>query len=311
MESEAEVNEFAMDKMIEDMPMDAEGSGRSAGGDHRNEPSPGGQEGIAAGRYGWMQRRDVPRRRSISTAWRKNDESWNVNPWAIIASSGADNESPADPGSLTFTSDSTIINKNTAQIIKPASSGSPGQGSGQPAAPLPPPTSHPDNDTQDAAMVAAVDTVEQGGAQSDNSEGAHSAARTTNLTPSRSTIPPGSSGSGEKSTLPQENVEVAEAEPLVSSAPSPSSMEGSLTATAEMRKVNVAEEKAWFLKRIKADPAHYDEDAILQHLTELRGNQGLGKAQLKIIITAAASAAKAMRRKHLVDRLGEAAKAAS
>ncbi|KAJ2581088.1 hypothetical protein EV177_010492, partial [Coemansia sp. RSA 1804] len=33
-------------------------------------------------------------------------------------------------------------------------------------------------------------------------------------------------------------------------------------ATASGNKVNVASEKAWFMKRIKADPAHYDEEAI-------------------------------------------------
>ncbi|KAJ1816122.1 hypothetical protein LPJ56_002451, partial [Coemansia sp. RSA 2599] len=59
--------------------------------------------------------------------------------------------------------------------------------------------------------------------------------------------------------------------------------------------------------RIKADPAHYDEDAILERLVELQSNPTVGKPQLKIIVTAATAAAKAMRRKQLVARLEEKA----
>ncbi|KAJ2441009.1 hypothetical protein GGF42_007439, partial [Coemansia sp. RSA 2424] len=79
--------------------------------------------------------------------------------------------------------------------------------------------------------------------------------------------------------------------------------------TLAVRKVNVAEEKVWFLKRIKADPARYDEEAVLQRLAELQNrcsSAELSKPQLKIIVGAAIAAAKAMRRKQLVVRLESA-----
>ncbi|KAJ2763343.1 hypothetical protein IWQ57_005582 [Coemansia nantahalensis] len=79
------------------------------------------------------------------------------------------------------------------------------------------------------------------------------------------------------------------------------------SSPAPRPRVSVAEERAWFLKRIKADPARYDEDAILQRMEELRANPALGRPQLKLIVAAAAAAAKAMRRKQLVARLEQSA----
>ncbi|KAJ1941573.1 hypothetical protein FBU59_003462, partial [Linderina macrospora] len=74
------------------------------------------------------------------------------------------------------------------------------------------------------------------------------------------------------------------------------------------KKVSVADEKTWFQKRIKADPAHYDEAAILKHLADLRESNSLSPAHLKIIVNHAVIAAKAMRRKQLVEQLTKATK---
>ncbi|KAJ2691648.1 hypothetical protein H4R19_006320, partial [Coemansia spiralis] len=94
MESEAEVNELALDSILDDMPAD-------------EDPARGSDSnGSGSGKYWWMQRRNLPRRRSIATPWRKNDDSWNVNPWAVA---------PAD-SALTYTADATIVNIRTAQV---------------------------------------------------------------------------------------------------------------------------------------------------------------------------------------------------
>ncbi|KAJ1817066.1 Integrator complex subunit 6, partial [Coemansia sp. RSA 2599] len=117
MEGEAEVNEFAIDKMIEDMPMgseEASGEGQGAGtgaGESRGRNT--------GGRFWWMQRRDVPRRRSINAPWRKNDDSWNVNPWATrVAGGDASGDVVAEPGTVTYTADAVIVHKGGSQIVK-------------------------------------------------------------------------------------------------------------------------------------------------------------------------------------------------
>ncbi|KAJ2184456.1 hypothetical protein EV181_004374, partial [Coemansia sp. RSA 532] len=109
MESEAEVNELAVDKNFEDLPQSESGSDKG-------------------GRFWWMQRRNVPRRRSIAVPWRKNDLSWNVNPWNVADTALQSDELAA----ITYTADSVIVNTQTAQIIRTASGtpvGSPRVGS--------------------------------------------------------------------------------------------------------------------------------------------------------------------------------------
>ncbi|KAI9505547.1 hypothetical protein GGI25_000950 [Coemansia spiralis] len=332
MESEAEVNEFAIDKMFEDMPIDVEDSGRNAGGS-------GGSK------FSWMQRRNVPRRRSINAPWRKNDDSWNVNPWALLTPVDENTDSTngqgvgggnvvADPGALTYTSDALIINKHTSQVIKSASTSansSPAQSTGQGTMPLMPPQFEQqehehenENENEQEENKASIQL------ESNNSSGAgassqdkprfdttkeedllgriYSSASDTSADvqedntshqppqPVPVNLPPDKSSDKPSPVVAADNTEAVT--PLVVEAKTPSSY---------LTKVSVSGEKAWFMKRIKADPAHYDEEAILLHLAELQENPALGHAHFKIIVAAAITAAKAMRKKQLVSRLEESA----
>ncbi|KAJ2745711.1 hypothetical protein GGI20_001934 [Coemansia sp. BCRC 34301] len=249
-ESEAEINELVIDKMVDDMPMDAN-SGPSTASEAKG------------GRFWWMQRQDVPRRRSINAPWRKNDSSWNINPWALLPSAGSD-----DLSALTYTSDARLIDRNTGKILSTASEAG-DQAALPPLDDSPPPMlDEPAADSQAIATDKAehhepIETLSAVGDDDSGMEGV------------------------EEATIPAADIPSAEAAP-------PQKAEA---------KVNVAEEKVWFLKRIKADPARYDEEAVLQRLAELQGNALLSKAQLKTIVVAAIAAAKAMRRKQLVGRL--------
>ncbi|KAJ2123847.1 hypothetical protein IW147_002277 [Coemansia sp. RSA 720] len=277
MESEAEVNELAVDKNFEDLPQGESGSDKG-------------------GRYWWMKRRNVPRRRSIAVPWRKNDRSWNVNPWNMSDTGSQPNELAA----LTYTADSVIVNTSTAQIIRTANgtpvAGSPRAGnvSGadsqdveplavgshprvlpglgivaaetcSQAPPLMPPTSLPTS--------LLVEQTKEGSA--------HDATPAASL----------STSVGDNSPM---DIDTPAIVPVIQPEPVPK---------PTGRKVNVAEERAWFLRRIKADPVHYDEDAVVQRLAELQSNPVLGKPQLKVIVMAAMAAAKAMRRKQLIPQL--------
>ncbi|KAJ2160047.1 hypothetical protein GGF46_002558 [Coemansia sp. RSA 552] len=276
MESEAEVNELAIDKMFEDMP---------AGNDDTQRSNNTG------GKFWWMQRRNIPRRRSINTVWRKNDDSWNVNPWA--ASSAKD--SP-DLGALTFTSDAVLLNRSTSQIIRTPTGAIPKTppAEGAPQCPQPPTTSN--------SKPAGLGIVE-GGAEfpaaaqedpaRDNKEGP---VRNDREAPAAQ---PASVGEDSSMVM---DVDSNAKPPGIASptlAPAPTAK----IKSPPQAKVNIAQERAWFLKHIKADPAHYDEQAVLQHLGKLQSNPSVTRPQLKVIVTAAIGAAKAMRRKQLVARL--------
>ncbi|KAJ1851460.1 hypothetical protein LPJ73_003032, partial [Coemansia sp. RSA 2703] len=121
-EGEAEVNELAIDKMIDDLPMqpddeaDAERGPRDATGDAGSMGSGPGSRGGApgAGRFWWLQRRDVPRRRSIRAPWRKDDRSWNVNPWAARLPGDV----VPEPGSVTYTADAVILHKGATNVTR-------------------------------------------------------------------------------------------------------------------------------------------------------------------------------------------------
>ncbi|KAJ1746960.1 Arf GTPase arl1 [Coemansia sp. RSA 1821] len=232
MESEAEVNELAVDKMFEDLPM-------------------GESNGKSSGKYWWMQRRNVPRRRSIAAPWRKNDMSWNVNPWSTP-------EPAAEPDSLTCISEAAVASKDSPHEAAPM------------AGPAIPQTSSSNSitGTQDPEPLAVDD---------------HSALPGLGIAKPKTDTQEPQLSSEEKS----------------SSAGSFAPMEVDKQAP-KGRKVNVAEERVWFLKHIKADPAHYDEDSIVQRLLELQENPMLSRPQLKVILTAATAAAKAMRRKQLL-----------
>ncbi|KAJ2724176.1 hypothetical protein GGI07_002130 [Coemansia sp. Benny D115] len=337
MESEAEVNDLAIDKMIEDMPIDD--------GEGTRSRDVGGQNN-GGGRFWWLQRKDVPRRRSINTPWRKNDTSWNVNPWATPVPGSLDN-AVAEPGTLTYTADSFIIHKGSSQIVRPDGS----QSAANSAAPSPVPGSFSEfSDGRDIDGTQSTSTgseaednvpstqetaahkdaeeaglaVEKGGEKSTNAEPASIAvsAPTTAPAADASLDIPMSEMTATGSEMAVDAVSDNSTKLFEVSEPSKATAPPQLETQAEAqqvpavpkpvpatvhRRVNVAEEKAWFLKRVKAEPAHYDEDAILEHLAELKGNPTLGKPQLKIIVNTAVTAAKAMRRKQLVLRLEESA----
>ncbi|PIA14958.1 hypothetical protein COEREDRAFT_93595 [Coemansia reversa NRRL 1564] len=280
MESEAEVNEHAIDNMFEDLQTTEEGgTGRSTDGNN----------GIG-GKYWWMQRRNVPRRRSISTPWRKNDESWNVNPWAVAA---PETGMSVNLGALAYTSDAVVLNTETAQVITTSSgpcTPTSSQRTASPSTSSQLPLSVGDvssaaNNPQarlpglGIAVTEAPDEATPELMHDDVSMDVDEAAAV--LSPVNPPPPP---------SIADDVVET----------PAPSAVE---TATPPRRKVNVAEERAWFLKHIKADPARYNELAILERLDELQSNSAVGRPQLKVIVTAAIAAAKAMRRKQLVTRL--------
>ncbi|KAJ2502054.1 hypothetical protein GGH96_001455 [Coemansia sp. RSA 1972] len=279
MESEAEVNELAVDKNFEDLPQSESGSDKG-------------------GRFWWMQRRNVPRRRSIAAPWRKNDLSWNVNPWNM-----ADTGSPkaGDLAAITYTADSVIVNTHTAQIIRTAS-GTP-VGSPRVAS-----VSGAETDSQDVEPLAAIShpralpglgivaaearsqappTLMPSLLVEQTTDIAHDATPATALVTSAGDTSPMDIDTPAPAT---ESVIEPAAEPVP--APKPTGY-----------KVNVAEERAWFLRRIKADPAHYDEESVVRRLNELQNNTMLGKPQLKVIVMAAMTAAKAMRRKQLIPQL--------
>ncbi|KAJ1733466.1 hypothetical protein LPJ61_001546 [Coemansia biformis] len=276
-ESEAELNELAVGNIFDDMPAE------------EDRPH-------AGGKYWWMQRRNVPRRRSIATPWRKNDASWNVNPWAVAAADSA----------LTFTADSAIVNTRTAQVITPAGtavSATPSQ------APTPPPASTPPQ-----TFTPPVSTPPQTFAPPAPREASPAVAEVSGLgicteAPAGPVLQ--EAGDGAPMDVDPATSDVRAAPPVAAAEPPAPATEGAAAASSPAQsprpRVSVAEERAWFLKRIKADPAHYDEDAILRRVAELQGNPAVGAPQLKIIVGAAAAAARAMRRKQLVARLEQSA----
>ncbi|KAJ2706570.1 hypothetical protein FB645_001445 [Coemansia sp. IMI 203386] len=357
MEGEAEVNEFAIDKMIEDLPMGSEEPAADGSADGTDNPR-GRNTG---GKFWWLQRRDVPRRRSINAPWRKNDSSWNVNPWATRVPSDASSDRVAEPGTMTYTADAVIFHKGGSQTVKaPATAAAPS--STPPSASLPADTPTPvaisatgldslparprsPRPAPDAELLtqdqptALSDGSDSGGTSptdpqaesvlnrdAEAAENASSAATdsamavdtaatddaTVAVVGAVDATQPLSEGdrvaaAATVTTLPREPPSLPYVLPTP---PSPSSLTSSSPSSPSLpaaRRVNVAEEKAWFMKRIKADPAHYDEDVVLQRLVELQSNPALGKSQLKIIVTTAIMAAKAMRRKQLVARLEEKA----
>ncbi|KAJ1645260.1 hypothetical protein LPJ64_003130 [Coemansia asiatica] len=356
MEGEAEVNEFAIDKMIEDMPMNSdepatEGAGAGVG-ENRGRNT--------GGKFWWVQRRDVPRRRSINAPWRKNDSSWNVNPWATRVPGGGNGisdtgDAVAEPGTVTYTADAVIIHKGGSQIVKASgSAGTQPLSTSLSASSMSAPA--PMSVTIDASSVAVSGSKDEGmdmQVQGQSTEAISEESPTEEKPPSTSSsetvadtiLEKSTQGDQDVSSVPDDSAMVvdtaaaaatndtkpinviavdpaqasaegdrasalppSESQTLTSiSPPSPSSPSPASPSLPAARRVNVAEEKAWFLKRIKADPAHYDEDAILKRLVELQSNQTLGNPQLKIIVAAATAAAKAMRRKQLVARLEEKA----
>ncbi|KAJ2384852.1 hypothetical protein GGI05_004875 [Coemansia sp. RSA 2603] len=254
-EGEAEVNELAIDKMIDDLPMqpddeaDAERGPRDATGDAGSMGSGPGSRGGApgAGRFWWLQRRDVPRRRSIRAPWRKDDRSWNVNPWAARLPGDV----VPEPGSVTYTADAVILHKGATNV------------------------------TRIDAMHQALQQPLVLPFQSTDGPG----ERVSTPPPLSPTLPPLAETAAE---LALKNTDTTK------------------DGTTEVpRRINVAEERAWFLKAIKADPAHYDEAAILRRLADLQATATPKSPQLKVIVAAATTAAKAMRRKQLVARLEE------
>ncbi|KAJ2818791.1 hypothetical protein IWW50_005688 [Coemansia erecta] len=319
MESEAEVNELAVDKIFEDLPPSEGGEGEGRNGEKNN------------GKFSWMQRRNVPRRRSIAAPWRKNDRSWNVNPWNMPP----DSPRAAEPGALTYTADAVIVNKNTAQIIRAANGSTPAASATSPR------TGNVSGiaDSHDSEPLAAGShpsllpglgiVAGEAGSQGppppllseQMCEDAISEDTPLATTPD--------AGVGDSSAM-----DIDTPIPKLAPAPTPTAASILLPAPAPTptpdvvpvpaltlevasapapvpagRKVNVSEERAWFLRRIKADPAHYDEEGVVQRLAELQSNPLLGKPQLKVIVMAAIAAAKAMRRKQLVARLEQGAKA--
>ncbi|KAJ1772495.1 hypothetical protein LPJ74_001395 [Coemansia sp. RSA 1843] len=324
MESEAEVNEFAIDKMFEDMPLNVDDGSKDPGG---------------GSKYWWMQRRNVPRRRSINTPWRKNDVSWNVNPWEVLVPADESEETTpnsvggdisgavADLGALTYTADALVINKQTAQILRStgnSANNSPVPSSSPATMPnMAPPSSqqqqqqqqeeeeeedfmqaHMGGDSADSSL-SSQDGLSLGQASSDEDM----------MQPSASNVSPDEKefGSSTMDVVQDNPVDIS----LDKSNESSTDLGDPETIKSETRpatlptakpaapgaKVNVANEKAWFMKRIKADPAHYDEETIVQHLADLQKNPTLGKPHLKIIVTAAIVAAKSMRKKQLISRL--------
>ncbi|KAJ2840523.1 hypothetical protein FBU31_000346 [Coemansia sp. 'formosensis'] len=259
-ESEAEINELVIDKMLDDMPVDASSTDVA--------------DNETKGKFWWMRRQAVPRRRSINAPWRKNDHSWNINPWALLP---PDSDAKPALDALTYTSDARLVNRHTGEPITANGTGD----SSTDRTPLvqeddSPPSSltepKPDPEDEVDPQMAPV-AVEQGSIASAAIVETFSGVG-------------GDSGMEEATTMA---ADVANAE-------------ATLPVEAPARKINVAEEKIWFLKRIKADPARYDEEGVLQRLAELQSSS-LGKPQLKVIVVAAIAAAKAMRRKQLVARL--------
>ncbi|KAJ1725006.1 hypothetical protein LPJ53_000795 [Coemansia erecta] len=242
-EGEAEVNELAIDKMIDDLPMQP--GDDVAGGERAPRDAEGDADSAAAGpgRFWWLQRRDVPRRRSINAPWRKDDRSWNVNPWAARLPGDV----VPEPGSVTYTADAAILHKGPASVTR-------------------------------------ID--------------AHHQAQQLQLQLQQPQLLP--LAPALSSDSPAERVPTP---PPVSPTLSPPA--AAAPASAAPRRINVAEERAWFLKAIKADPAHYDEAAILRRLADLQATAAPGSPQLNVIVAAATTAAKAMRRKQLVARLEE------
>ncbi|KAJ2558413.1 hypothetical protein EV175_000797 [Coemansia sp. RSA 1933] len=328
MESEAEVNEFAIDKMFEGMPLSVEGENKSIGGN--------------GSKYWWMQRRNVPRRRSINAPWRKDDDSWNVNPWDVLApadeseemasdsvggdSSGAAAVASAALGALTYTADALVINRQTAQILRSATSSannsplpSTGQATTMPnmAAPLSQqqqqqqqqhdsslPSQAIEGDDADASSIGSQDghvldmkSGEDVAMAHSSGDGANDGEQDLGSTPTDMPLLGKSSESLEESDIVKAEPRPADLPPAIAKA---ATSGGGGGAGA---RVNVASEKAWFMKRIKADPAHYDEEEIVQHLADLQKNPTLGKPHLKLIVTAAIVAAKSMRKKQLISRL--------
>ncbi|KAJ2867835.1 hypothetical protein GGI22_000964 [Coemansia erecta] len=319
MESEAEVNEFAIDKMFEGIPLDVEDESKNPGN---------------GGKYWWMQRRNVPRRRSINAPWRKNDDSWNVNPWEAMAPvaesgeaalgniSGDSSGAVADLSALTYTADALVIDKQTARILRSTSNStdnSPAQKTSQATTPnlaAPSPQQQQHQQQQDtmpmqiegynggsSSLVAGSQDVflldrtgvEDTRQPSDSDGTAHEQV----IGSSAMDV-----GQETLADIPSQDTSSASPEEpgIVKSETRPPNLPASST-TASGAKVNVASEKAWFMKHIKADPAHYDEEEIVQHLADLQQNPTLGKPHLKIIVTAAIVAAKSLRKKQLISRL--------
>ncbi|KAJ1893941.1 hypothetical protein LPJ66_005473 [Kickxella alabastrina] len=318
LENEAEVNELAMDKMVEDLPLDVDETNAGMSGSRNT-----------GGQFWWLKRREIPRRRSINKPWRKNDDSWNVNPWDMQPEDT--NGIVIEPGSLTYTADSYIINKCAPQTVTPVSSAAASLAQSLVAAS--PDMVAAEGHSSFKAELPELDATQQSPASSDmvdvpeNSDQnpSFSLQQSADDTESLMVIDPPASDpdpaapkplafNTEVSRLVAANPQEPQSHVLVpmqlpEPAPKPVSVSVPVSVpasvSAPVRKINVPEEKAWFLKHIKADPAHYDEDAILERFTELQANMSLGKPQLKIIVTAAINTAKAMRRKQLVLRLEE------
>ncbi|KAJ2627783.1 hypothetical protein GGF44_004642, partial [Coemansia sp. RSA 1694] len=276
-ESEAEINELAIDKMLdENMPGENDpGSGAAGGG---GDGSGGGTNG-SGGRFWWMQRQDVPRRRSINAPWRKNDHSWNVNPWASDRCAKTDD---GYLGALTFTSDARLIDRHTGDFVS--------EDIGEKL-----------DDSPPSEML-----VESSPSSADSEPAIFEGEQPTAERPFAETL--AGVGNDDDSVSDMEGMEEAAAAETGAATLLPPPPKPEATTLA-VRKVNVAEEKVWFLKRIKADPARYDEEAVLQRLAELQSrcsSAELSKPQLKVIVGAAIAAAKAMRRKQLVVRLESA-----
>lgn len=257
MASEADINDIAMDKMVEGISLEPEAE-KEERGDNNKKGS-----GVGSHQLEWIRRKDVPRRRSINTPWRKGDKSWNVNPWdnLDVTSLSSGNRGPSDLGSIMYTADAVVIDRRTSAIL----------------------SSEEDEVVSKLSDVAtAADSrdleMEENCSQQLEDKGRvdeQAAAAAAPLLPD-----------------PHKTVEVE-----------PQEVETAIETTTMASKVNVSEEKAWFLKRIKAAPAQYDEDAIVKRMDELQNNSSLSKAHLKLIVAAATSAARSMRRKQLVERL--------
>ncbi|KAJ2058531.1 hypothetical protein GGI17_004979 [Coemansia sp. S146] len=294
-ESEAEINELVIDKMLDDMPVDASNGANSAdvggnSGSNDNEAK--------GGRFWWMQRQDVPRRRSIKAPWRKNDDSWNINPWALLptdndASSGA----KAGLGALTYTSDALLVDRHTGKVVSAADETKAGDSSADQITLVQTDESlaEPKPDSEAVSMEEEGPVDSQLAPPMAEQQGSIVSATDPVLVETFSGVGGDSEMEGVEATTMAADMANAEAT-------LPVKPEAGLAAVAA-RKVNVAEEKVWFLKRIKADPARYDEEAVLQRLAELQSSASLTKPQLKVIVVAAIAAAKAMRRKQLVARL--------
>ncbi|KAJ1905863.1 hypothetical protein LPJ81_001688 [Coemansia sp. IMI 209127] len=317
MESEAEVNEFAIDKMFEGIPLNVEGGSKNPGN---------------GGKYWWMQRRDVPRRRSINAPWRKNDDSWNVNPWEAMAPvaesgesalsgvGGASSGAVADLSALTYTADALVINKHTAQVLRSTSNStnnSPVQSTSQATMPNMAAPSPQQQQQQQDPMPTQIEGSSGGPSSLVSSSQGGLLLDLTGVEDARQ--PSGGDGAADEQVIDSNIMDVGQETPadipsqdkssaspgepeIVESETRPQNLPTAKT-TASGAKVNVASEKAWFMKRIKADLAHYDEEEIVQHLADLQQNPTLGKPHLKIIVTAAMVAAKSLRKKQLISRL--------